>query len=61
MIDDEGQPFYGPEEDAALFEAIREDLDVDRIELVEMDYNINDDAFAEAAVDKLLELMEQKK
>ncbi|MGI6221949.1 MAG: Tm-1-like ATP-binding domain-containing protein [Coriobacteriales bacterium] len=61
MIDDEGQPFYGPEEDAALFEAIREDLDVDRIELVEMDNNINDDAFAEAAVDKLLELMEQKK
>ena len=45
----------------ALPISIREDLDVDRIELVEMDNNINDDAFAEAAVDKLLELMEQKK
>ena len=61
MIDAEGQPFYGPDEDAALFEAIRAGIDPERAELIEMDNNINDEAFAEAAVAKLLELMERAK
>ena len=52
MIDAEGQPFHDPEADAALFEAIREDLDP-RVELIEMDCNVNDPEFATAMADKL--------
>ena len=50
LIDAEGQPFHDPEADAALFEAIREGAD---FEVIELDCNINDDAFAEAMADKL--------
>ena len=57
MIDAEGQPFYGPEEDKALFETLRQNIGP-RVELVEMDNNINDDAFAVAAAQKLLDLLE---
>ena len=46
MIDAEGQPFHDPDADAALFEALRADL-ADNVELVEMDCNINDEAFAD--------------
>lgn len=59
MIDAEGQPFYGPEEDAALFGAIRENIDPSRAVLKELDAHINDDAFAKAAVEELIELMER--
>jgi uncharacterized protein (UPF0261 family) len=52
MIDAEGQPFHDPEADAALFGAIREGLD-DRVELIEMDCNVNDPAFATAMAEKL--------
>ena len=52
-IDAPGQPFYGPEEDAALFDAIRKNLDTSKVELVEMDNNINDEAFALTAAKKL--------
>ncbi len=59
MIDAEGQPFYGPDEDAALFDAIRGNIDESRAALKEFDLHINDDAFAEAAVRELIELMER--
>ncbi len=59
MIDAEGQPFYGPEEDQALFNAIRSDIDQERATLKEIDAHINDDEFAQAAVDELIALMEQ--
>ena len=52
MIDAEGQPFHDPDADAALFEALRADL-ADNVELVEMDCNINDEAFATAMAEKL--------
>jgi uncharacterized protein (UPF0261 family) len=52
MIDAEGQPFHDPDADAALFEALRADLG-DNVELVEMDCNINDEAFATAMAEKL--------
>lgn len=45
LIDVEGEDFYDPETDEALFEAIRDHLDSD-IELVEMDTDINDEEFA---------------
>jgi len=59
MIDAEGQDFYSPEADAALFDAIREHLDQERVELVELDLHINDPAFADAFAEKLLSLMKE--
>jgi uncharacterized protein (UPF0261 family) len=56
MIDAEGMPFHDPEADDALFTALREGLD-GRVELVEMDCNVNDPEFAEAMADKLDEYM----
>ena len=53
MIDAEGQPFHDPEADAALFDALREGLDRDRVELVEMACNVNDEQFADAMAEKL--------
>jgi uncharacterized protein (UPF0261 family) len=52
MIAVEGQPFYDPDADAALFEAIREHLS-SSVELIEMDCDINDPAFAAAMAEKL--------
>jgi uncharacterized protein (UPF0261 family) len=52
MIAVEGQPFYDPEADAALFGAIRENLP-DSVDLIEMDCDINDPAFAQAMTDTL--------
>lgn len=49
----EGQVFHDPEADLALFTAIREELDTDRVELVERDTDINDPAFAAAMTDRL--------
>ncbi len=53
MIDAEGQPFHDPEADAALFAALREGIDRERVELVELDCHINDEAFATAMADRL--------
>lgn len=58
LIDTEGQPFYGKQEDAALFGAIRAKLDVDKVELVEMNTDINDEQFALAAAKKLISFLE---
>jgi uncharacterized protein (UPF0261 family) len=52
MIDAPGQPFHDPEADEALFEAIRSGIG-DNVELVELEHNINDEAFADAMVDML--------
>ena len=56
-IDAEGQPFYGPEEDKALFDTLRNDVDKSKVEIVEVDQHINDPAFAKAAAHKLVDLM----
>jgi uncharacterized protein (UPF0261 family) len=53
LIDAEGQPFHDPEADAALFEAVR----AADCEVIELDCNINDDAFADAMAAKLDELL----
>lgn len=57
-IDQEGQPFHGPEEDEMLFKTLKKGVNQDVVEVVEMDYNINDREFAEAATRKLIEYME---
>lgn len=57
MIDCEDQPFYGPEEDKTLFEALRNNINKSIVELYEMDCVINDSEFALAAAKKLVEFM----
>ncbi|MFC6827055.1 Tm-1-like ATP-binding domain-containing protein [Halopelagius fulvigenes] len=57
MLDAEGEEFHRPEADDALFEAIRENV-ADSVELVELDADINDEAFAEAMAEKLHEFVE---
>jgi uncharacterized protein (UPF0261 family) len=57
MIDAEGGPFWSPEADAALFDAIRATLDRQKVELVELDLNINDPAFADAMTDRLVAML----
>lgn len=60
-IDMPGQPFYGKEEDEALFETLRKKTNHDIVEILEMDQNINDPVFGETAAKKLIELMEAKR
>lgn len=57
-IDAPGQPFYGPQEDKALFDTLKAKIVSDKVEIVEMNNNINDEEFAIAAARKLIELME---
>ncbi len=52
LIATEGQVFFDPEADAALLGAIRDTLDP-RVELREIDTDINDSAFATAMADAL--------
>ncbi|MFD1408620.1 Tm-1-like ATP-binding domain-containing protein [Kroppenstedtia eburnea] len=56
-LDAEGKEFWWPEADAALFEAIKTHIR-DDIPVIELDCNINDPQFAEAASQKLLEMMD---
>jgi len=54
-IDRAGQPFHDPAARAALYNAIRQNRrDAD---LLEIDAHINDEAFAEAAANRLLQLI----
>ena len=55
-IDREGQPFWWPEADDALFQSLRTWMSP-HVELIELDLHINDPAFAAACANKLLELM----
>jgi uncharacterized protein (UPF0261 family) len=56
-IDAEGQPFHDPEADAALFAALRDGLAGSRVELVELDRNVNDPEFATAMAARLDEMI----
>jgi uncharacterized protein (UPF0261 family) len=56
-IDVEGQPFHDPEADAALVGALREGIDPERVEVHELDTDVNDPAFATAMADRLHELV----
>jgi uncharacterized protein (UPF0261 family) len=55
-IDAEGQPFWWPEADAALFQSVRNWI-APYVELVELDSHINDREFAEACARKLLDMI----
>ena len=56
VISAKGQPFYDPEADKALFDAIHATA---QVEVIDYDEEINSPIFAEAAARKLLELIEQ--
>ncbi len=58
-IDAEGQPFWWPEADAALFQSLRNWISP-RVELVELDMHINDPRFASAMAEKLLSFLAPK-
>lgn len=56
-IDTKDAPFYGEKEDKALFDAIRKNI-APTVEITELDFDINDPEFAEAAAQKLIDYME---
>lgn len=58
-LDAEGQEFYDPEADAALFNSLKANLSNPRVQVEELDMNLNDEAFAEAAVHSLLKQMKK--
>ena len=58
MLDSVGGAFWDPPADAACFDAIKRGLRPD-IPVIELDCNINDPSFAQAAADTLLNLMRQ--
>jgi uncharacterized protein (UPF0261 family) len=57
-IDVEGQPFHDQAADDALFAALREHVDRGRVEVHEVEADVNDPAFATALADRLHELVE---
>jgi uncharacterized protein (UPF0261 family) len=56
VVEGTPQPFWWPEADAALFDAIKRTVRAD-IPVHELDVNINDPAFARATTDALLEML----
>jgi uncharacterized protein (UPF0261 family) len=58
-IDVEGQVFHDPEADEALFETVRSTIDTSKVELHEVDADVNDPAFALAMANRLHELIEE--
>lgn len=59
MIDNVGQPFYGPEEDAMLFKTLRENVNPSKVKVIELNNHVNDDDFALAMAKQLIEYMEE--
>jgi uncharacterized protein (UPF0261 family) len=59
MIAVEGQPFHDPAADEALLAGLRETLD-DRVEVQELDTDVNDPGFADAMANRLHELVAQR-
>jgi uncharacterized protein (UPF0261 family) len=59
MIATSGQPFFDPDADAALFEALRSEL-ADHVEVVECDCAINDPEFALAMAGRLETMIEER-
>jgi uncharacterized protein (UPF0261 family) len=56
VISSKGGPYYWPEADRALFDALRDNLRKD-IPYHELDLNINDQEFARAMADALLAMI----
>jgi uncharacterized protein (UPF0261 family) len=52
-IDAEGEDFYNPGADEAMFDSLRAAIDGDVVELIELDAHVNDETFAETLVETL--------
>ncbi len=61
MIDADKQPFEGVAERTALFDTLKKNIQNDKVDILELDNNINDQAFAEAAAKRLIQLIEAQK
>ena len=59
ILDGDGEMFCDREADQAMFDALKADLN-DDIRVVEIDANINDEAFSAKAVEMMLELIAEK-
>lgn len=55
-IDRDGQPFWWPEADQALFQSLRNWMSP-HVKVLELDLHINDPEFAQAAVATLMNLL----
>ena len=60
ILDGDGERFCDREADQAMFDALKSNLR-DDIPVVEIDHNINDEAFSTKAVEMMLELIAKKK
>lgn len=60
QLDAPEHEFWDPEADRALFDAIKQNVR-EEIPVYELDNNINDDAFVDVMVSKLLEMMKKEK
>jgi uncharacterized protein (UPF0261 family) len=58
-IDVDGQPFRDAEADEALFDSLREGVDASKVEVHEVDADVNDPALATAMADRLHELIRE--
>jgi uncharacterized protein (UPF0261 family) len=57
MLDTEGQPFFDPLADAALFDTLEEELvQTDKRRLIRVPANINDQAFVDAVIKQFTEI-----
>lgn len=59
-LDDEEREFYDPEANQALIDTLIEELVGSKVNIIEVDANINDDIFAEEAVKQLVQLIQNK-
>ncbi|MDW7658295.1 MAG: Tm-1-like ATP-binding domain-containing protein, partial [Bacillota bacterium] len=59
-LDRPGQIFYGVAENTALFNELRANVNREVVEIQELHMHINDQAFAEAAAEKLISLLARK-
>ena len=55
-FDNEGGKFWWPEADKALFDSIKQYVNPE-VQVIDFNCHINDEAFSDAAVDKILELL----
>ncbi len=58
-LDVEGQAFYGPNENKVLFDTLKEKIDQQKVEIIELDTDINSQEFAIAAAAQLIKLLEK--
>lgn len=59
-LDNKDNEFYAPEIDQILFDALTANINNPLVEIISLDYNINDPQFATAAVENLNQLMNEK-